>query len=221
MKPITRCLPLAILLITSAACSDPKEASQANFTEALRTGLAEEKLCLRQGFSSVEVPKNGYNGTYGESLDVLAQAGILHAKEEIREGRRVSELDRMIYARRRQAVPTKDTLIVYSLTEEGERTSRTGQTLDRREIRVPCYGTPKLEKVVRWTEPAEAMGRMVTEVTYTYTITEMPAWVNHPAMRKAFPELETILPTLDSVAEGSTYLVLTNEGWRLPDKTQM
>jgi hypothetical protein len=96
----------------------------------------------------------------------------------------------------------KDTVTDYHWTEAGQA------ALSERGL---CYGTAKLQDVVRWTEPAEFMGGKMTQVTYTYTVENRPQWVESQAFRTAFPG---VAAQLNQTSEGTATLVLTNEGWR-------
>jgi hypothetical protein len=218
MRLRTSCSLALLAASLTAACADPKEASEKNFARALKEGLADKTACIR--FSVGQESLLDHNKR-PNSRAALAEVGLLQAEQQIIDlgysRRWITESERREHERRGTRPETaKDTVIVYSLTEEGERLSRPVAANWRNpEGREFCYGRPEAQRIIRWTEPGASMGATVTEVTYTYSLAEVPAWAEHAAVRAAYPEMEKELATRTTPAEARSVLQLTNEGWRL------
>jgi hypothetical protein len=65
-----------------------------------------------------------------------------------------------------------------------------------------------------FTPPAAVDGQQTTQVSYHYKMRDVPGWADSDAMRKAFPALaKATAPD----AQGQTTVVLTMNGWRVPE----
>jgi hypothetical protein len=77
-----------------------------------------------------------------------------------------------------------------------------------------CYGHRQVTGIVRFTPPAKANGFIESEVTYTYTLTDVPVWARGAAMQASFP------PMAEAVTKGGTasrVLAQTMTGWQVPE----
>jgi hypothetical protein len=78
-----------------------------------------------------------------------------------------------------------------------------------------CYGHRVVTSVDSFTPPAQANGFPETQVTYHYTLQDVPVWAKSDAMRSAFPALA--LDTAGGGASGTSTLAGTMAGWQVPD----
>ena len=78
-----------------------------------------------------------------------------------------------------------------------------------------CYGTAVVDGVVRFTEPADALGQKVTEVTYAYRVTQVARWAEDTELRRAYPYLEAELASRGSPREATITFVQASDGWRV------
>lgn len=109
----------------------------------------------------------------------------------------------------------------YALTGAGEAATAASAKLNRHPMttffgqdqKEFCYGIPVLDEVVRFTEPANAFGMTVTEVTYRYRLTNIPGWAMNPAVAQAF-FLQNQLAAEARPQEAKMDLILTSDGWR-------
>ncbi len=75
-----------------------------------------------------------------------------------------------------------------------------------------CYAVPEVYEVVRFTQPADALGMTVTRVTYTYHLANFAEWAKNPEFVKA-EHLERDLSLATQPKENSMELILTSDGW--------
>jgi hypothetical protein len=207
MRRLTPALCAAVVAVLSAGCSDPKAPTEDNFSVALESALAQRPMCFlaeAKRWPSPASTEHPFIRARETQLTALANAGLLRSESRVVDtGRPVRDLLISELLRGDRVATVKDTVTDYHWTETGQA------ALSERGL---CYGTAKLQDVVRWTEPAEFMGGKMTQVTYTYTIGNRPAWAETSAFRSAFRE---VAAQLDRASEGTATLVLTNEGWRV------
>lgn len=202
---MSRCRRIGLSLAlwgTAAGCGgDPREASDANFERALAAYSAEHPMCLEG--DAWEMPTHAFTdptrwlGGYIDpeqnkrELEALAAAGLVS----------------------RHPDTPNPSLIEYRLTPEGEAAYRTYRNSLGSEGGALCFGTPHVEKIVRYSEPADLFGQQVSEVTYRYTLQEVATWAEDPDLQRAFPHLAEVLAAQTEPAERKASLVLNSDGW--------
>jgi len=77
-----------------------------------------------------------------------------------------------------------------------------------------CYGHRIVTSVDGYTPPVQANGFPETQVSYHYTMQDVPVWAKSDAMRAAFPALA--VNTSDTASDKVT-LARTMAGWSVPD----
>jgi hypothetical protein len=77
-----------------------------------------------------------------------------------------------------------------------------------------CYGHRIVSSIDSFTPPAQANGFPETQVTYHYTLQDVPVWAKSDAMRAAFPAMA--LATSGNASDKAT-LAGTMAGWQVPD----
>jgi hypothetical protein len=75
-----------------------------------------------------------------------------------------------------------------------------------------CFAKRKITKIESFTEPADLMGRRVSQVTYDYELIDVAPWANDPAIKKAFPAIGSALASQS--AQQSEGMILTSSGWK-------
>lgn len=197
-KAITRVTVLAGAVLVLGACSNPREASKANFSRAIQAYLdGQPGLCAA-------LPANEVPFTLAEQdlfpqnktrADALVQAGLLSAQP--------TEVKQPFGNGTRPATE-------YRATALGERflEPQAPKTLVQRAAF--CSGTYQVQDVSNFTEPGELMGVKLSHVEYTYTVKDGDDWTRADALRSAYPELAK--HTQDSVASKAT-VILTHDGW--------
>jgi hypothetical protein len=75
-----------------------------------------------------------------------------------------------------------------------------------------CFGSLEFVQIKEFTKPAaDAMGQIVTDVTFSCKLNGAPAWALRSPIREAFRELDS---ALSKGLEGQIKLVQTNKGWK-------
>jgi hypothetical protein len=77
-----------------------------------------------------------------------------------------------------------------------------------------CYGHRNVTTIDSFSPPAPANGFPETQVTYHYTMQDVPVWAKSDAMRAAFPDMA--LKTSGNASDKAT-LAGTMAGWQVPD----
>lgn len=192
-------IAVAVLL---SACSDPKSANEKNFKIAIQKKLDEAR-------PTCYVIAN-FPGTIPNSLDndklsfkALVDAGMLTVKDE----------SRMTTGLMFNKVAVQP---VFSLTEEGKKYYKPAMMKSGLgdDFGGFCFGKPIVREIVEFTEPADVMGGRVSQVTYTYELSELPAWAKQPQIVAALPKLKKDVESEKTPIKTRDILVLTNNGWK-------
>lgn len=216
-------LPLAISAfapaVLLAGCDRPNAASEANFTRALGP-LVADAFChsLPMHLMATKV----YDGETPPALPLMVASNPADNQlSNIDDVRGRAMLDAAVAqglltrttttapARPTdQTVPLKPTaLTVYTPTSAGQAMFRavSREAADHRDHLYPavCLGRGRIDKIVRWTEPADMFGRTMSQVTYHYTAADMPAILPAAIRAKAA-----------APQEATATLVRTNGGWQ-------
>jgi hypothetical protein len=77
-----------------------------------------------------------------------------------------------------------------------------------------CYGHRVVTSIDSFTPPAPANGFPETQVTYHYTMQDVPVWAKSDAMRALFPALAH---NTSGTASDKATLAGTMAGWQVPD----
>jgi hypothetical protein len=83
--------------------------------------------------------------------------------------------------------------------------------------RVPprfCFGHRVVTSIDGFTPPAMVDGQSTSQVSYHYKMMDVPGWADSAAIRKAFP---VFAQETSPDAQGRTAVVLTMNGWRVPE----
>lgn len=106
----------------------------------------------------------------------------------------------------------------YVITEKGKQFERAdknaGMSLGGGSYTSLCSGKKEVVDIVRYSEPSAMMGQTISQVTYTYNITDLASWMRDPAFLKAYP---VDLRAADAPVEAKMGLILMSDGWRVPD----
>jgi hypothetical protein len=112
-----------------------------------------------------------------------------------------------------------DTLVAAQLlTEQGERSIHvnryTPTVAGTRYAPRFCYGHRRVASIDSFSPPAQANGFPETQVTYHYTMEEVPVWAKSDAVRAAFPAMAH---NTSGAANDKATLAGTMAGWQVPD----
>jgi hypothetical protein len=77
-----------------------------------------------------------------------------------------------------------------------------------------CYGHRQVTAIDSFTPPAQANGFTETNVTYRYTVQEVPVWAKSQDIQAVFPKLKA---ALSGESTDKATLAGTMVGWQVPD----
>ncbi len=197
---------IIISAILLAACSSPKDANKANFSEAINKYYAQQKVCINTGSrfprEVSELAWSNEKSTF-ELLDEFVSVGLLS----------VENSEKTIPASRSNKEMRTVRSATYTLTEKGEKFSAPEQLLSRQRF---CYGEAEVVEITNFTEPEEIMYVEVTasEVNYTYQVNNIADWAkNSELLKERFKEITIDINSAKQPIKEKAALVLTNEGW--------
>jgi len=203
-------------------CSDPKEASKTNFQTAIDNWIGKNPPCIAIPRGNV-TPAQKTEAPFPRYIDASPLTAQFALESRARqEAPFLALVDAGLMTVRNAGVSVRASLFgdaekeipvhAYDLSEEGRKAVVTEgeKTAFGSPAQRFCYGTPQVDEVVQYTEPADAMGMKISQVTYRYHLKDMPAWAGNAKMKAAFPELER---NAAASLDGKAAVILTNEGW--------
>lgn len=214
--------PVFLCALLMGGCSDPKEASKDNFKTAISGWIEKHPPCIALPRGQV-MPAQVSDASFPRYVDAspstskftqqsrdraeapfvaLVDAGLLTVKDariQIKAG---------LFGDGLKEIPVH----AYDLSDAGKKAVVTEGEKAAVSAATPqfCYGTPTVDEILQYTEPGEAMGVKVSQVTYRYHLRDMPAWAGNARLKAAYPELER--NTAESL-DGKAAVILTNDGW--------
>lgn len=201
-------LSLAVLL---AACGSSKDASNGNFEKAVNAHFARECIPVqpfvmgaenrqyplvvalqpKPTIASLQAGVDQANTNATRQLDVLAHAGLLTVSD--------GSMKKRGWLGGEFTAPTK----TYSLTDAGKKALVSSDDLTM------CAGHYKVDEVARFSEPSNALGHTISEVSFTFSPVDVPAWAKDDGVQKAYG----LGSRMAEHAKGTRTLVLASDGW--------
>ncbi|MDZ5111145.1 MULTISPECIES: hypothetical protein [Pseudomonas] len=192
-------VPLA-LFATLAGCSNSEDTSEASFQKAAQAYLdTQYPRCFVISSFPAKTQDFDLHGT-NKALHALARVGVVSEKE-------ISRTE--VPARLWQAART-DIYYAYELTDEGRRYYKADNGL--------CFGKAQVTAIEQFSKPSEVSGRKISNVTYAYKITGLPAWAGDEGVKASIAELGKAVASNDTPLKETRAMVLTSQGWRLQEK---
>lgn len=207
----TEIIGLTLLATMLAACGSAKDANNSNFEKAINKHFAKDCITVQPfvfGADSRTYPitfvlkeKNSYsdqaqidqsNSKMTQPLDLLTNVGLLSVSDGTKQVK-------PMFSNTEVTAPTK----IYSLTELGKK------SLASAESTAMCVGHYKVDEVVRFTEPNNAMGQTISQVSVIVSPVDVPAWSKNVDILKAY-RLDEKLAERRKVTRT---LVLASDGW--------
>ncbi len=194
---------VAILGILS--CRNPKAANKANFKRVIQAALDKHQECRSIALPNEPRGMLDAKPRTDPQLDALVVAGLASKKRVM-----IENSGWTLFGGPKQIPGTH-----YDFTAEGRKYAALQQHSSLLVgTETLCYGVPEVIDIVRYSEPGNALGQTMTEVTYDYTFKSVAPWVNNATLLKEFPELAQI-KTRDHPGENRLDLVLMSNGWRV------
>jgi hypothetical protein len=193
-------LVAAALLVS--ACSDPKAANEKNFKTAIQKAMdAEYPTCYVK--SNFPATIGGFDVSGNKrNFKALVSAGLLSEKEE-------PHMTTEYLRNRVEVQPT------YYLTDEGKKYYKAGvaKTVLGETVGGFCFGKGVVKDITEFTEPADMGGVKASRVSFTYQVSDIPAWATSPEILAAMPRLKADVESEKTPIKGGDVLALTNNGW--------
>jgi hypothetical protein len=209
MTPRTALLTtiLSAAAFAAAGCHSRHELAEEDFRAPVDAYLAREPKCI--GEVGITFPESipSSPDPYSGSPELVAMLRRLNAL--VRLGLLKSDAVR-------KGTATEETR--YELTPAGSAVYRVfppGRWDAAKPVGAFCYGTAKVDRVVRFTMPAEGLGEVTSEVTYTYRLRDVAGWAEDPELRKLYPYLERELASRTTPQEATVTVVQASDGWRV------
>jgi hypothetical protein len=198
---LMRKLLLALVVAASASCSSTRDANTENFAAAIRADAnhRDERLCIFVSAGLAPDREYSENPTLVPDEHDPQKAALISA----------GLITRVLHER---GTYLAEYLFVfeYHNTDLGQRYAINGPSV------VPpvyCYATVALDRIVNYTEPADAGGATASQVRFTYKVENVAPWALNPAVQQAFPDVPSYLARQST--EQSLTLWLTHDGWEV------
>ena len=181
-----------------AGCSDPQKASESNFKSAV------------QDFLNVVYPACYIIETFPtkpDGWDIRGQKPIF--EEMVKLGLLVKK-EVVTNTKFKWQKPVKAT--VFDLTEEGKKYYQQPDEKSKKQGGF-CMGKAEVKEIVNFSEPSEMMGSKVSQVNFTYIVTDLPDWLKNPEILKLSDVLKRDVNSTEEPIKQDAKMVLTNKGW--------
>jgi len=207
----TKIVALTLFTALLVACSSSKDASNGNFEKALDAHFARDCITIQAFVISADghsypmtvqlQEKNAFttqaqldqnNANTTRPLDVLAKAGVLSVSDGTKKVK-------PMFGGADVTVPTK----AYTLTDAGKK------AIVGPDSTAMCVGHYKVDEVVRFTQPNNAMGKTISEVSFTVSPVDVPDWAKSP-------DVQTVYGLQNKLADhtkATRTVVLASDGW--------
>ena len=158
-------ITILIISIFFTACTDPKEANNKNFTNALNEYIKTDKHKLNCFYIGHIFPltKNALSEKFLETS--IKQGFLIESKSKILQG--ASPLG-IGWRPGKQEEKKYTEKTVYNLNNEAKKYYKDGYV---------CVGKAKINEVLNFTEPITIGSYKLTNVKFSYTIEDLPNWV--------------------------------------------
>jgi hypothetical protein len=198
---------ISVAAVLAGGCSSAREPREQTFESAINAHLAQNPKCI--GEAAITFPAGVPTAPYMLELSADYRAKVERLEALVRLG---------LLTRRVEREGTVQQENVYELTSAGRAVHRQfppGRWDPSKPVAAFCYGTAEVDSIVRFTEPAEGLGQVTTEVTYTYRLAQTAPWAEDAGLRRAYPYLEEELATRSTPREATLTLVQASDGWRV------
>ncbi len=188
--------------------SSSMSASKGNFTKAIDAQLAKQCIEIHPGYWKplpISIANDDVSfAPYAAQYNALVKAGLLSVTDTLIDKHQFT----VSFSGFKASLTPKPKVPghIYSLTDQGRR------ALENSKGTIFCAGHYQVDKITNFTMPGSSMGKTISEVDYTYSPSDVPAWALSSDTQAALPELAQ---QLGHKQQGQITLVLTNNGWQV------
>lgn len=199
-------LAVALLVgVLAMGCSSVKDANEKNFKNAAQHFMdTQYPYC----YITVNFPYSTETMSLrntAEILHVLSTLGIVKETEVSR-----NKFHDFMSGKEKEVI-----IYSYDLTDEGKKYYKAdaSKNLSGDDLGGFCFGKATVDSIVNFTAPTDAMGAKVSEVIYTYTVTDFPEWAKNPELLQLDDRLKKDATSAETPIKTKGLFVLTNNGW--------
>lgn len=195
---------ISLVALVAVGCGNPSDANKTNFQNAINAYFEKSPACIHI-FGAREMPETikvtPLRQQTISAYDNFVRLGLLQVTES-----ETQEVGVLGYHK----IKTRK----YELTEEGKQYYSLGTIKNVGAMfggaGTFCYGKRTVSEIKNFSEPANMMGMTISNVNFSYKITEVAPWANDANIRETYKDIEK---TITGKNEGKATLVKTNEGW--------
>jgi hypothetical protein len=185
-------LILCMLLLLLAACSVKNEPNANVFAHVISQQLEQSTRCLFVG----SFPRRILDSGPPTGFDALASAGVLERNIVNVPGPAISGKSYPVRFRE------------YQLTAKGSESYRA----DSQQL---CYAPLEVVAVTRFSSPAAAMGKIISQVTYTYRARSVASWALDVNVQKTYQPVRSTIAVYVRPRETTAVLSQGSDGWHV------
>ena len=212
---------ILVPLMIAVGCSNPRSANKSNFGAAIDAYLERHgEACVTAPvefpyeFETGRARLGGLTVSQRKMLAEFVRIGFLSGEEVELEKEYTSFGSTLAAA---GLPPQKRTKVVKAtrikLTAEGETFAEESLSNPLKPATKFCYGNYRLHEITGYTEPADMLGKTVSNVKFTYKAEDIKEWVRRSPALEGFGRVRRDLRSDTEPIEGSATLVLTDRGW--------
>ncbi len=202
-------LALVCILFACLPGCDSKKASTGNFKAALQKHFDEHPACIGMTFpEQVAIGRNGKPSGFAYNAErdqALKDAGLLTVKES------TIVHPANLFGPREEHVLTYD--IAPAHKDQWRSSSGNGKADEL------CYAKIKIESVDNFSEPGDMLGHTISEVDFTYALTDFSSWTQSKEVQGAMPAIKS--KAGEPEQKSKTMLILTHNGWEPEPSTRL
>ena len=184
---------LVLATVSIASGCNKHVDNTAHFADAINTYYAAHPACLWKTSQKFPVQADTSDASKTAPYDALVDQGLLA---------RSSDEKRVMIVASKQVNN-------YDLSDKGH--AAWVADVDQPGFGNFCYGRRKVSSIDSSTPTSDERGA-TTQVSYHYTVSDVPAWASAEETQNAYPQLKT---DLSGTHEGQAILIETNEGWKV------
>lgn len=191
---------IIIATVTLTACGDQKEANDSNFKVALQQYL--DKKFPMCPIHELQFPTKPITMDFRNNIaiyDEMVKVGLMTKK--------TVQVPMVLQPDKTQPAP------VYDISPEGKKYYVEKDTNTLGGVPGLCGGKAKVAEVVNFSQPSDMFGHTISQVKFTYTVSDIPDWMKSKLLSDSNNELNQINKANGGALAGKAILVLTGKGW--------
>lgn len=197
----------SILPTLLVGCSDPKDATEANFTTAMNQYLSlRGSECLNIKNWPVDITND--RDIQAKRMATLESIGLVKQEEVDVEVKNFFDFDNPIKQVKAKRYTLTDNATSFIRKEIPPQSLFVTHPKEQTRL---CWGQKSLDKIEKWEGPIELGDYKEVSVVYTYNLDVIAEWATKNDVQASFPEINQAISR--SKEKVKHILKLTSEGW--------